>query len=136
MDAPKTLTEALAALRETAAKNDTLTADLVAAQSLLAEAEQGRQQAANALDAANLERAQLLAERIAMDHELTNLRQAAKSTEAKVTEAVAALGVPPVALATEQVTSKTKAELWAEYRKLPIEARYDFYRANESAMKD
>ena len=72
----------------------------------------------------------------ALQAECDALKAAAMTAENKVTEAVAALGVPPVTIAPEPVAPKSKAELWAEYHKLPVENRNAFYTANRAAMRD
>jgi hypothetical protein len=132
MEAPKTLTEARATLKAHQEQMDALRAELVAANELLAEA----QSAAQGIDLLRNENAVLLAEKMALEAKNLELNEAAKSAELRVTEAMASLGVPPVAIAPEPVAPKSKADLWAEYNKLPIENRHAFYLANRNALRD
>ena len=132
MDAPKTLTEARASLKAQQEQIDALRAELTAANELLAEA----QASVKDLDLVRQDAACILAEKMALEAKNLELIEAAKSAELRVTEAMASLGVPPVAIAPEPVTPKSKAELWAQYNKLPIENRNAFYRANRDAMRD
>ena len=132
MDLPKTITEALAALQSAQETNATLSAELKAANELLVEA-----QAVNAqLVEVSGRNAELLAEKIVLEQKLSELTQAAQAQEMRVTEVVASLGVPPVAIAPEPVQQRSKADLWAEYQKLPVEQRNGFYKANRDAMRD
>jgi hypothetical protein len=132
MELPKTITEALEALKGAQEVNATLSADLQAANELLAEA-----QAANAqLSEVSGRNAELLAEKIVLEQKLSELTQSVQAQEMRVTEVVASLGVPPVAIAPEPVQQRSKADLWAEYQKLPVEARNAFYKANRDLMRD
>lgn len=133
---PKTLTEAREALsaaleRETALQTEAQTfveiRDSLKAQ--LDAAHANATDLAVKLEASRTEILQLVEENVA-------LRTAATIAETKVTEAVASLGVPPVAISEAPVSAPTKAELWAEYHKLPVENRNAFYKANREAMRD
>jgi hypothetical protein len=136
MALPKTLTEAREALsaaleRETALQTEAQTfveiRDSLKAQ--LDAAHANATELAVKLEASKSEILQLVEENAA-------LRTAATIAETKVTEAVASLGVPPVAISEAPVSAPTKAELWDEYHKLPVENRNAFYKANRETMRD
>jgi hypothetical protein len=131
MSEPKTITEALSALKASQEQVTALQADLASANELLTEAQNASKQITD-LQALN---AELAAEKVILEARLQELTVAAQASEARVTEAVASLGVPPVAIAFDGAVAKTKEELWAEYRQLPVEARNDFYRANRATLK-
>lgn len=132
MDTPKTITEALEALKSAQDANTALSAELKAATDLLAESQ------ASVAQLLEIERkhAEALSEKIVLEQKLSELTQAAQAQEMRVTEVVASLGVPPVAIAPEPVQSRSKADLWAEYQKLPVENRSAFYQANRNLMRD
>lgn len=132
MDLPKTITEALEALKSANDANATLSAELKAANDLISEAQNLQTQ----LQDATSRNAELLAEKIVLEQRIQLLNEAANTQEMRVTEAVAALGVPPVAIAPEPIQQRSKADLWAEYNKLPVENRNAFYKANRDAMRD
>lgn len=131
MSDPKTITEALAALKASQERITALEADLASANELLTEA----QNAAEKMDLVRQDNAALLEEKMSLEVKVQQLTEAARATEAKVTDAMASLGVPPVAIAHEGASAKSRDELWSEYRALPVDARNDFYRANRGTMK-
>ena len=131
MDTPSTLNDALDALA--AAR-----ADLGALNALSAEhaALVGNHETLVA-NFASLEKA--LAASVQRTHELeTQLAaktQAETEAAARANAIVANLGVPPVAIQSEQATQpKTNAELWAHYQTLGFTERNEFYRANKAVM--
>ena len=132
MDLPKTITEALEALQSAQMQNAALMQELKAANELLVEAQATNTQ----LVEMSGRNAELLAEKIVLEQKLSELTQAAQAQEMRVTEVVASLGVPPVAIAPEPVQQRSKSDLWAEYNKLPVENRNAFYKANRDAMRD
>lgn len=129
IDGPKTITEALTALRSAQEENARLAADLTAATALLNE-QIGR--------AENIEaqRVELLDAVTALEARNAELNQAAQAAEMRVTEAMAAIGVPPVAVASEPVQQRTQKELWAEYNALPVEARNAFYLKHRDTLRN
>lgn len=133
MSKPTTLSSALEALEASSTRLAALEADLAAANAIIAEASE-LQQAKAKLETDN---ADLLAKFNEANSQLTALSANAQTAEARAQEIVAALGVPPVAIASEPVEpAKTKTELWATYHSLPIEARNNFYQSNRAAMRD
>ena len=129
IEGPKTITEALTALRSAQEENARLAADLTAATALLNE-QIGR--------AENIEaqRVELLDAVTALEARNAELNQAAQAAEMRVTEAMAAIGVPPVAVASEPVQQRTQKELWAEYNALPVEARNAFYLKHRDTLRN
>jgi len=129
IEGPKTITEALTALRSAQEENARLAADLTAATALLNE-QIGR--------AENIEaqRVELLDAVTALEVRNAELNQAAQAAEMRVTEAMAAIGVPPVAVASEPVQQRTQKELWAEYNALPVEARNAFYLKHRDTLRN
>jgi hypothetical protein len=129
IEGPKTITEALTALRSAQEENARLAADLTAATALLNE-QIGR--------AENIEaqRVELLDAVTALEARNAELNQAAQAAEMRVTEAMAAIGVPPVAVASEPVQQRTQKELWAEYNALPVEARNAFYLKHRDILRN
>jgi multidrug resistance efflux pump len=132
MSEPKTITEALEALSATRGQVDKLTAELAAATELLTEAQSAVAQKEELLNTVSGLSSQLQNAQA----EIEALKVQAQASEARITDAVASIGVPPVAIAGEPVSAKSKAELWAEYHKLPIEERNAFYKAHRDAMRD
>jgi hypothetical protein len=136
MAQPKTLTEAREMIAAAAVTEAALTADnnTLKLENVELAAEVKRlNEWGSGLDLT----AKNLSEQVAMmQAECEALKAAAAVSENKVTEAVAALGVPPVAIAEQAQPQLTKAELWAQYHKLPIENRNAFYKANRDAMRD
>jgi hypothetical protein len=132
MSKPTTLSTALEALEASSNRVLALEADLTAASAIIAEASEI--QAAKAkLETDN---AELLAKLNEANAQLTALSANAQTAEARANEIVAALGVPPVAISQEPAEAiKSKDDLWAEYHKLPIEARNKFYQQNRAAMR-
>jgi predicted nucleic acid-binding Zn-ribbon protein len=133
---PKTLTEAREMIAAAVANETALLADNAALketnEKLQAET-QRLQEWGSGLDLTTQNLMQQIGE---LKAECDALKAAAVVAENKVTEAVAALGVPPVAIAEQTQPQLTKAELWAQYHKLPVEARNAFYKANREAMRD
>jgi chromosome segregation ATPase len=129
IEGPKTITEALTALRSAQEENARLAADLTAATALLNE-QIGR--------AENIEaqRVELLDAVTALEARNAELNQAAQAAEMRVTEAMAAIGVPPVTVASEPVQQRTQKELWAEYNALPVEARNVFYLKHRDTLRN
>jgi hypothetical protein len=133
MEKPSTLSSAIEALEASAQRVTALEADLIAANAIMAEASELHQLKAK-LEADN---ADLLAKFNEANAQLTALSANAQTVEARAQEIVAALGVPPVAIASGPVEeSKSKSDLWAEYHKLPVAARNKFYQSNRAAMRD
>jgi hypothetical protein len=133
MEKPTTLSSAIEALEASSTKLLALEADLTAANAIIAEASELQQVKAK-LETDN---ADLLAKLNEANAQLTALSANAQTVEARANEIVASLGVPPVAISPEPVeATKTKADLWAEYHKLPVEARNKFYQSNRAAMRD
>lgn len=133
MSKPTTLSAALEALEVTATRVSSLEADLNAANAIIAEASELNKIKAKL----ETENSELLAKLDEFNSQLTALSANAQTVEARATEIVASLGVPPVAFAANTVDPvKTKEQLWAEYHALPIEARNNFYKANRAAMRD
>jgi hypothetical protein len=131
MDLPSTLNDALAAL--SAAQ-----ADLAALNALTAEHSAVVAQF-DALKAKTAELSDALTAANASNLELAQLVDALKAKEAEASAQanaiVANLGVAPVAIQSEQVTAtKSTPELWAEYNRLPIEARNAFYAQHKAAL--
>jgi hypothetical protein len=136
MAQPKTLTEAREVLAAALERESALQAELAAFANVRAEFETQlieKQKLVEGLDITNKD---LTAQICQLQEECAGLRTAATLAETKVTEAVASLGVPPVAISEAPISAPTKAELWAEYHKLPIENRNAFYKANRDAMRD
>ena len=129
IEGPKTITEALTALRSAQEENVRLAADLAAATALLNE----QTSRAESIDA---QRAELAAAIAALEARNAELSQAAQAAEMRVTEAMAAIGVPPVAMASEPIQHKSQKELWAEYNALPIEARNAFYLKHRDTLRN
>ena len=129
IEGPKTITEALSALRSAQEENVRLAADLSAASALLNE----QTSRADALDARRTELANAVATLEAQNALLT---EAAHAAEMRVTEAMAAIGVPPVSVATEPAQQKSQKELWAEYNALPLEARNAFYLRHRETLRN
>ena len=124
MEKPTTLSSAIEALEASNSRLLALEADLTAANAIIAEASDLQQIKAK-LEADN---ADLLAKLNEANAQLTAL---------SANEIVASLGVPPVAVSPEPVEPvKTKADLWATYHSLPVEARNKFYQSNRAAMRD
>jgi chromosome segregation ATPase len=133
MEKPTTLSSAIEALEASSTKLLALEADLTAANAIIAEASDLQQVKAK-LETDN---ADLLAKLNEANAQLTALSANAQTVEARANEIVASLGVPPVAVLPEPIeATKTKADLWAEYHKLPVEARNKFYQSNRAAMRD
>ena len=133
MDKPSTLSAAIEALEASSNRTLQLEADLTAANAIIAEASELQASKAK-LEADN---AELLAKLNEANAQLTALSANAQTVEARANEIVASLGVPPVAISPEPVeAAKSKADLWAEYHKLPVEARNKFYQQNRAAMRD
>ena len=132
MDLPSTLHDALAAL--SAAQADVAALNALSAEhnALVAQFDALRAQhaqlndALTAATAANLELAQSVDAYKAKD----------ASAAAQANAIVANLGVPPVAIVSEQVSApKTKDELWAHYNTLGFVERNAFFAANKKAMQ-
>ena len=136
MAQPKTLTEAREVLAAALERETALQAEVAAFATVRAEFESQLAEKREALAALDLSNKDFIAQISQLQEECAALRTAATMAETKVTEAVASLGVPPVALAEESKPAPTKAELWAQYHKLPVEARNAFYKANRDAMRD
>lgn len=133
MEKPTTLSSAIEALEASNSRLLTLEADLTAANAIIAEASDLQQVKAK-LETDN---ADLLAKLNEANAQLTALSANAQTVEARANEIVASLGVPPVAVSPEPVEPvKTKADLWATYHSLPVEARNKFYQSNRAAMRD
>lgn len=133
MSKPTTLSAALEALEVNATRVSSLEADLIAANAIIAEASELNKIKAKL----ETENSELLAKLDELNSQLTALSANAQTVEARATEIVASLGVPPVAFASSTVDPvKTKEQLWAEYHALPIEARNNFYKQNRAAMRD
>jgi predicted nucleic acid-binding Zn-ribbon protein len=132
MSKPTTLSSALEALEASSNRVLALEADLTAANAIIAEASELQQVKAK-LETDN---ADLLTKLTEANSQLTALSANAQTAEARANEIVAALGVPPVAISQEPAEAiKSKDDLWAEYHKLPIEARNKFYQQNRAAMR-
>jgi hypothetical protein len=129
IEGPKTITEALTALRSAQEENVRLAAELTAATALLNE-QIGRAENVEA------QRVELLDAVTALEARNAELSQAAQAAEMRVTEAMAAIGVPPVAVASEPVQQRTQKELWAEYNALPVEARNAFYLKHRDILRN
>jgi hypothetical protein len=132
MDLPSTLTDALAAL--SAAQADVAALNALSAEhgALVAQFDTLRAQhaqlndALTAANAANLELAQAV--------DAYKAKEASAAAQANAI--VANLGVPPVAIVSEQVSApKTKDELWAHYNTLGFVERNAFFAANKKAMQ-
>jgi chromosome segregation ATPase len=129
IDGPKTITEALTALRSAQEENVRLAAELTAATALLNE-QIGRAENVEA------QRVELLDAVTALEARNAELSQAAQAAEMRVTEAMAAIGVPPVAVASEPMQQRTQKDLWAEYNALPVEARNAFYLKHRDTLRN
>ena len=133
MEKPSTLSSAIEALEASTQRVTALEADLIAANAIMAEASELHQLKAK-LEADN---ADLLAKFNEANAQLTALSANAQTVEARAQEIVAALGVPPVAIASGPVEeSKSKSDLWTTYHSLPVAARNKFYQSNRAAMRD
>lgn len=133
MTKPTTLSAALEALEVNATRITSLEADLLAANAIIAEASELNKTKVKL----ETENSNLLAKLDDLNAQLTALSANSQTVEARANEIVAALGVPPVAIASAPIDPvKTKEQLWAEYHALPIEARNNFYKQNRAAMRD
>lgn len=135
MEAPKTLASALEMLGTLTAENERLKADAEAFTALSAEHTaliQERDSLAEKITATSADNATLAASIEALKAEQATLEERAN---AKAIEAIAASGVPPVAVAHSPIANKSKQDLWNEFNALPIEARNDFYQRNRAAMR-
>jgi small-conductance mechanosensitive channel len=125
MDSPMTLTSALEAVSTANERIVTLEADLVAASALIERAAQMEAQLAD-----------LVANNLKLSEALQAAEQAARVQEIRVTEAIASVGVAPVAVAPEpQEKSKSKDELWAQYKSLSVYERAAFYQSNREILR-
>jgi hypothetical protein len=132
MDHPSTLTDALAALSAAQADLAALNALTTEHSAVVANFETLKARSAElsaALDLANANNRDLAAA-------LDAMKASEADAAAKANAIVANLGVAPVAIVSEQVTTtKTVSELWAEYNSLPIEARNEFYAQHKAVLK-
>ena len=120
-----TLTSALEAVSTANERIVTLEADLVAASALIERAAQMEAQLAD-----------LVANNLKLSEALQAAEQAARVQEIRVTEAIASVGVAPVAVAPEpQEKSKSKDELWAQYKSLSVYERAAFYQSNREILR-
>lgn len=136
MAQPKTLTEAREVLAAALEREMALQAEVAAFATVRAEFESQLAEKLEAIVALDLSNKDLSAQLSQLQEECAALRTAATMAETKVTEAVSSIGVPPVVIASQPYQAPTKNELWAEYHKLPVEARNAFYKANRDAMRD
>jgi chromosome segregation ATPase len=130
MEKPQTLSAALEALDNATKQIAKLELDLDSAQSLLNES--GALQAqVSELSEKNKE---LLSALNTLKSENSALAEAAKLNEIKLNEAIAAAGVPPVAIQKANSSSLSKEDLWAQWKTLSIYEKNAFWQKHGSAM--
>lgn len=130
MEKPQTLQAALEALDNAANHISSLEKDLDAAQQLIEHGAKLQDQLAGAI-AKNEELAALVD---TLKSQNAALAEAASLNEIKLNEAIAAAGVPPVAIHKTESVASSKEELWAKYKSLSVYDKPSFWSANRAAL--
>ena len=130
MEKPTTLQSAIDALEQADSTVAKLEGELTAANALIDSAATA-QAKVNELARMNSE----LEEKIsALENTNKTLAGQASLNELKLNEAIAAAGVPPVAVKQQEVQEKSQEQLWAEYRALSVYDRPAFWAKNKHIL--
>lgn len=131
MEQPHTLADALEAL--TSARADVAALEALSAEhSQLVAAHAGLIETHNALQASL---ADALAEKATLAATLETLKAEQQTASAQANAVISGLGIDPVVVIPETTNStKTSAELWAEYNTLGFRERNAFYQQHKAAM--
>lgn len=129
MEKPQTLQAAVEALDVLEKELSVKEADLVAAQQLI---EQGAdlQDQVNSLKAKLIDQENLIQ---SLNQKNAALAEAASLNEMKLNEAIAAAGVPPVAIQQKESIA-SKEQLWAEYKTLSVYDKHAFWQKHKSVL--
>jgi DNA repair exonuclease SbcCD ATPase subunit len=130
MEKPTTLQSAIDALEQADSTIAKLEGELTAANALIDSAATA-QAKVNELARMNSE----LEEKIsALENTNKTLAEQASLNELKLNEAIAAAGVPPVAVKQQEMQEKSQEQLWAEYRALSVYDRPAFWAKNKHIL--
>ena len=131
MEKPQTLSAALEALDNATKHIAKLELDLDSAQSLLNEGSALQSQVSE-LTEKNKELSNLVS---ALQSQNSALAEAANLNEIKLNEAIAAAGVPPVAIQSSDAgNAPSKEDLWAQFRSLSVYDKHAFYQKHRQVL--
>lgn len=132
MELPETLSSALNALKQTHADllaQESLCSEVIAKNDELNLLLAQKDKLIESINASNLQ----AIEEISQLKQLLEKKELAASV--KVNAILSSLSVDPINIVSENNTTKTKQELWAEYHALPVEARNQFYAKNRDKLR-